>query len=203
MRVSTRGRYGLRAMYELARSFGMGPVPMRAVAKRQELSRKHLHALLTTLRTAGLVHSVRGAAGGFVLAKPPAEIRLGEILKALEGPCEVVHCVTDARTCRRAKHCVARPVWQELKSAIDRLLEDTTLEDLASSGGGRSDWRGTSCGERKAKKNRGLRADSAGGARAERRPRAQGKLTQRRVRDRIGERQRNRRAGRRSASAER
>ena len=78
MRISTRGRYGLRAMFELARSFGGAPVLMSAVAERQDLSRKYLHALLTTLKSAGLVRSVRGAGGGFLLARPPAEIRISE-----------------------------------------------------------------------------------------------------------------------------
>ena len=86
MQISTRGRYGLRAMFELARGFGQDPLLMSTVAERQGLSRKYLHTLLTTLKTAGLVRSVRGAGGGFVLARPPAEIKLSEVITALEGP---------------------------------------------------------------------------------------------------------------------
>ena len=86
MRMSTKGRYGLRAMFELACQTDAGPVTVAAVAQRQELSRKHLHTLLTALKSAGLVHSVRGPGGGFALARAPERIRLSEILEAVEGP---------------------------------------------------------------------------------------------------------------------
>ncbi len=130
MRVSTRGRYGLRAMFELARGFGEGPLLMSDIAERQGLSRKHLHALLTYLKSAGLVRSVRGPGGGFVLTRSPDQIRLSEVLRALEGPLSLVDCVADRRSCDRANRCAARGVWQKLSGAIEEVLDGVTLEDL-------------------------------------------------------------------------
>ena len=131
MRISTRGRYGLRAMLELARRFGEGPLLMSTIAQEQQLSRKHLHALLTALRSAGLVCSIRGPGGGFVLARSPVQIELSQVLRALEGPLSLVDCVADERTCNRTNHCVARGVWQKLSGAIEEVLDGVTLEDLA------------------------------------------------------------------------
>ena len=130
MRISTKGRYGLRAMFELAQGFGEGPLLMSTIAERQGLSRKHLHALLTTLKTAGLVQSVRGPGGGFVLARAPGQIRLSEVLHALEGPFSLVPCVTDRKSCDRVRRCAARGVWQDLSNAIEEVLDGATLQDL-------------------------------------------------------------------------
>ena len=130
MRISTKGRYGLRAMFELARAFGEGPLLMSAIAERQGLSRKHLHALLTSLKSAGLVRSIRGPGGGFVLTRAPGLIRLSEVLRALEGPLALVYCVPDRRACDRVNRCAARKVWQELSRAIEEVLDGATLEDL-------------------------------------------------------------------------
>jgi Rrf2 family protein len=134
MRISTRGRYGLRAMLELARSFGEAPVLMSAIAARQGLSRKHLHTLLTSLKSAGLVRSVRGPGGGFVLSRSPDRIRLSEILHALEGPLSLVHCVADKRECERSNGCPAHNVWQQLSKTIESTLDSVTLKDLVSPG---------------------------------------------------------------------
>jgi Rrf2 family cysteine metabolism transcriptional repressor len=130
MQISTRGRYGLRAMFELAQGFGHTPVLMSTVAERQSLPPKYLHALLTRLKTAGLVRSMRGSGGGFVLTRPPAEIRLREILCALEGPLSLVACIADKRACNRANRCPARRVWQDIADAVDDALENVTLQDL-------------------------------------------------------------------------
>ena len=130
MRISTRGRYGLRALLELARRFGEAPVLMSTLAQRQGLSRKYLHALLTALKSADLVHSVRGPGGGFVLARPPAQIKLSEILHAAEGPLSLVDCVADRRACNKAKRCPARRVWRDLAGAIEGVLANITLGDL-------------------------------------------------------------------------
>jgi Rrf2 family protein len=130
MKMSTRGRYGLRAMFELARAFGRAPLLMSTVAERQGLSRKYLHTLLTTLKNAGLVRGVRGAGGGFHLTRPPAQIKLSEVLRALEGPLSFVECVTDKRACERSDRCPTRRVWQQLAGAVDSVLDNATLEDL-------------------------------------------------------------------------
>ncbi|MFH1748281.1 MAG: Rrf2 family transcriptional regulator [Planctomycetota bacterium] len=130
MRISTRGRYGLRAMFELAQVFGQAPVLMSTVAERQNLSRKYLHTLLTALKAAGLVRGVRGAGGGFVLTRPPEEIRLSDVLRALEGPLSLVDCVADKRACDRSSRCPARRVWRELAGAVENVLDNVTLADL-------------------------------------------------------------------------
>jgi Rrf2 family protein len=119
-------------MFELARGFGQAPVLMSTVAERQGLSRKYLHALLTALKAAGLVRSVRGAGGGFVLTRPPEEIRLSDVLHALEGPLSLVDCVTDKQACDRSNRCPARWVWEELADAIDDVLDNVTLGDLVA-----------------------------------------------------------------------
>ena len=143
MRVSTRGRYGLRAMFELARDFGEAPVLLSTVAERQGLSRKYLHTLLTTLKSAGLVRSVRGARGGFLLARRPAEITLSEIVRALEGPFSLMDCVADQTVCDRVNRCPTRQVWQELSDAVENMLDNVTLEDLVTRQGRRRSLLGT------------------------------------------------------------
>jgi len=135
VRISTKARYGLRAMLELARCHGQAPVLMATVAERQDLSRKYLHALLTRLKTAGLVRSQRGIGGGFVLARPPDEIRLGDIIRALEGPLVLVDCVGDPRACRRSKDCAARGVWQRLAETVENRLDSVTLAEMARPNG--------------------------------------------------------------------
>jgi Rrf2 family transcriptional regulator, cysteine metabolism repressor len=132
IRLSTKGRYGVRAMIELAEKFGQGPVLVRSIAEHQEISTKYLHALLAALKAAKLVRSVRGSGGGYALVRPPAEIRLDEILQALEGPLSIVDCVLDSSVCDRACHCAARDTWAEVSHAIESTLAGITLEDLLS-----------------------------------------------------------------------
>jgi Rrf2 family protein len=135
MRISTKGRYGLRAMFELARCYSEGPLVMSAIAERQGLSRKHLHELLTCLTSAGLVRGIRGPGGGFVLTRLPGDIRLSEVLRALEGPLALVQCVSDRRACKRVNRCAARKVWHRLSRAIEEILDGATLEDLVDGEG--------------------------------------------------------------------
>jgi Rrf2 family protein len=119
-------------MLALARSFGEAPVVMADLAEREGLSRKYLHALLTGLKAAGLARSVRGAGGGFVLARDPSEIKLKEIMQASEGSLCLVDCVEDQRACDRANGCSARGVWQELSGVIDSTLDSITLADVVA-----------------------------------------------------------------------
>jgi Rrf2 family cysteine metabolism transcriptional repressor len=130
MKISTRGRYGLRAMLELAQNFEDGPVLMKKIAEKQEISMKYLHTLLTMLKAAGLVHSVRGAGGGYSLTRPPSEIKVSEVVRVLEGSLSPVECVKDRSLCKRAELCVARDVWSDLGEAIETLLSGLTLDDL-------------------------------------------------------------------------
>lgn len=130
MKLSTRGRYGTRAMLELALNEGKGPVSLKDIAKNQEISLQYLEHLITPLISGGLIKSTRGARGGVALAKPAGDIRLSEILLLLEGSNAPVECVDKAEACRRAKTCAARDVWTEIKIAINGVLEAISLQDL-------------------------------------------------------------------------
>ena len=131
MRISTKGRYGLRALLVLARNFGQGPTLASGIAAQEEVSPKYLHALLNSLRTAGLVRSVRGSGGGYMLARSPNEIRLDEVIIALEGPIELVDCVGSPEICKRSATCPAHKVWTQLSDDLHRGLKRLTLADLA------------------------------------------------------------------------
>ena len=130
MRLSTKGRYGARAMLDLALNFGKDPVLLRDIARRQEVSEKYLEHSISALRKAGLVRSVRGARGGYILAKSPSEIRLSKIMEVLEGSMAPVDCVDDPQVCHRANLCVTRDIWVKMKEAIDNILKSTTLQDM-------------------------------------------------------------------------
>ena len=118
-------------MLDLALNLGKEPVLLRDIATRQEVSEKYLEHSMSSLRNAGLVRSIRGARGGYILAKLPSEIRLSEIMEVLEGSMAPVECVDDTEVCHRADLCVTRDIWVKMKEAIDNILESTTLEDLA------------------------------------------------------------------------
>ena len=130
MRLSTKARYGVRAMLSLALDYGRGPIPLKEVAEQQEISEKYLEHLMASLRSAGLVRSVRGTHGGYLLAKSPSQIRLDEVVRVLEGSIAPVECVDDASLCGRVGLCVTRDVWGELKEAMESVLASTTLQDL-------------------------------------------------------------------------
>ena len=130
MKLSTRGRYGTRALLELALNWGGGPVLLKDVAQRQQISLHYLEHLITPLIAAGLVRSTRGARGGVSLARPPQEIRLSDVIQLLEGSIAPVECVNNPETCPRSDFCATRDLWSELKKAVDGVLESTTLQDL-------------------------------------------------------------------------
>ncbi len=130
MRLSTKGRYGARAMLDLALNFGKDPVLLRDIARRQEVSEKYLEHSISALRKAGLVRSIRGARGGYILAKSSSEIKLSEIMEVLEGSMAPVDCVDDPQVCHRANLCVTRDIWVKMKEAIDNILESITLQDM-------------------------------------------------------------------------
>ena len=110
---------------------GLGPVLLKDIARRQHLSERYLENLIILLKTAGLVTSARGARGGFALARPPAEIRLSEIIQTVEGSIAPVECVDSPEACSRSDLCVTRDVWTGIKRATGGILESTTLEDLS------------------------------------------------------------------------
>ncbi|MDI6869988.1 MAG: Rrf2 family transcriptional regulator [Bacillota bacterium] len=133
MRLSTRGRYGLKAMIDLAMHAGQGPVPLKAVAERQGISEHYLEQLMSTLRKAGLVVSVRGSQGGYGLAREAAEITAGDIIRALEGPIAPVECVDESggTPCDRLEQCATYTVWRRLRDAMVEVLDAMTLAELA------------------------------------------------------------------------
>ncbi len=130
MKLSTRGRYGVRTLLDLALHQDEGLVLLKDIARRQEFSLPYLEHLIAPLIAAGLMKSTRGARGGVSLVKPPAEIKLGEAVQLLEGPIAPVDCVNDPALCHRAASCVTRDIWIEMKRAISRVLDSTTLQDL-------------------------------------------------------------------------
>ena len=133
MRLSTKGRYGIRAMLVLARRYGEGPVPLKEIAEIESLSEAYLEQLVSELRKAGLVRSVRGAQGGYLLAKDPAIITTGDIIRVLEGPIGPVQCVVEfpgTDTCDCAESCVERLLWKRLRDSMVQVLDSITLADL-------------------------------------------------------------------------
>ena len=130
MKLTTKGRYGTRLMLDLALHFGEQPVFLKDAAKRQEISEKYLWHLVPPLKNAGLITSVRGAHGGYSLARPPAHITLKEILLAVEGPITFVTCVDDSAVCKRSEMCATRDIWSELSEKFLKILESGTLEDI-------------------------------------------------------------------------
>ena len=120
----------MRAMLDLALHYGEGPILLKDVAKRERISERYLEQIILPLKAAGLVNSTRGARGGFILAKPPSQIRLIEVMQVSEGSIAPVECVSDPEVCSHASLCVTRDIWSEMKKAMDGILESTTLQDL-------------------------------------------------------------------------
>ena len=139
MRISTRGRYGLRALVDMALHADSGPVALREIAERQGVSESYLEQVFANLRKAGLITALRGAQGGYILNQPASEITIGTILRILEGPITPVQCTNQAETCcGREKQCVTRPLWVELERLINDFLDHITLQDLVDKAPGKS-----------------------------------------------------------------
>ena len=130
MQLSTKGRYGSRAMLDLAGRYGQGPVMVREIAGRQQLSEKYLEQILSELRKAGLVVSFQGKKGGFQLARSPHEITLHQVLEVLEGSFAPVRCVDDETFCNRIAQCAMRDIWRNLRDAQVSVLSKLTLDKL-------------------------------------------------------------------------
>jgi len=130
VRLSTRTRYAVRAMLELALNKSNAPIRLRTIASRQDISIKYLEQLMATLKTAGFVRSVRGSKGGYILAKPPNQIKLDRLFNCLEGPGTIVECIENNSFCNRAADCAPRLLWAQLQAAMMRVLKSTTLQDL-------------------------------------------------------------------------
>ncbi len=132
MKVTTRGRYALRAMLDLALHDSGGPVLRREIAERQELSPDYVAQLFRQLRNNGLVVGVKGPSGGYLLARDPELIRIGEIVRAVEGPIAAVDCVLPMYKdpCHRLDHCIAHRLWLDLSATMAEFLDSITLADI-------------------------------------------------------------------------
>ena len=131
MKLSTRGRYGIHAMFDLALQYSSGiPQPTKAIAERERIPDAYLEQLIATLRKAGLVTSVRGAQGGYMLARPPQDITVGEILRVMEGDLASVDCLEEASVCDKACACPTRLVWQKIHTGVNAIVDGITLADM-------------------------------------------------------------------------
>jgi len=129
MKLSTKGRYGIKAMVDLAIHCGEEPVSIKSIAERQNISEYYLEQLFSPLRKANIIKSIRGAQGGYVLGREPMDITMAEIMEVLEGPVEISDCLEE-NTCSNIECCATRGFWARIKESIDSVLESTTLQDL-------------------------------------------------------------------------
>ncbi|MBD8069262.1 cysteine metabolism transcriptional regulator CymR [Bacillus sp. PS06] len=125
MKISTKGRYGLTIMIELAKNHGEGPTSLKSIAQTHNLSEHYLEQLIAPLRNARLVKSIRGAYGGYILGEEPSNITAGDIIRVLEGPISPVEVLEDEEPAKRQ-------LWIRIRDAVKDVLDNTTLEDLAS-----------------------------------------------------------------------
>jgi len=130
MKISTKGQYGLRALVDLAAHDDGKPVLLGRIAQRQQLSKRYLERLFTMLRDRGIVRSVRGAAGGYVMNRAPQDVTVAEVLETLEGPLTPVDCINDPAQCKIRDRCITHELWVELEETIRHTLNSITLEDL-------------------------------------------------------------------------
>ncbi|GAM16142.1 MULTISPECIES: Rrf2 family transcriptional regulator [Bacillaceae] len=125
MKISTKGRYGLTIMIELAKKYGEGPISLKSIAQTNDLSEHYLEQLVAPLRNAGLVKSIRGAYGGYILSSEPSTISAGDIIRVLEGPISIVEGIEDEEPAKRE-------LWTRIRDAVKDVLDNTTIEDLAN-----------------------------------------------------------------------
>jgi Rrf2 family cysteine metabolism transcriptional repressor len=130
MKLSTRSRYGMRVLLDLALRDGGQPVPLKEIARKQHISLLYLEHIIAPLIAAGMLRSTRGAHGGVRLTRPPKDVKLSEVVGLLEGSIAPVDCVNDPKVCERSPICATRDVWIEMKNAMDGVLESRTLMDL-------------------------------------------------------------------------
>lgn len=119
-------------MLELASHYGEGPIELREIARKENISLKYLEQVIIPLRSAGLVKSVRGSKGGYSLAKPPSEISLNDLVEILEGPIDLTACLRDPKACQRSSSCVTRDIWKEVSDTIYRIFHGITLEEMVN-----------------------------------------------------------------------
>lgn len=130
LRLSTKGQYGVRAMFEIARGYEKGPITIKEISEKQDVSVAYLEQILNKLRKADLIRSVKGPGGGYVLSKAPEGISIGVILRELEGPVAITSCLDPKEGCMRVDGCVTHLLWKALGENIEAFLDKMTLKDL-------------------------------------------------------------------------
>jgi transcriptional regulator, Rrf2 family len=130
MIISTKGRYALKAVFEIAISDNTAPLPLSVISERTDLSELYLEQIFSVLKKKGVVKSLRGAQGGYFLTKEPKDISVGEIIKALEGELSPSKCVEDDGYCNMLDRCPTYMIWDNIKKAIDDVVDNTTVADM-------------------------------------------------------------------------
>ncbi len=130
MKLTTKGRYGTRALLDIALNSQDGPVTLKEIARRQQIPLSYLEHLISPLVEGGVIRSTRGVGGGVSLARSPGEIRLSEVIGLLENSTALAECVDNPQVCSRSEFCATRDIWRELKAAMDEFLQSRTLDDL-------------------------------------------------------------------------
>jgi Rrf2 family transcriptional regulator, cysteine metabolism repressor len=132
MKLSTKGRYGVTAMFDLAIKYGQGPISIKEISERQSISEPYLEQLFASLRKAGLVNSIRGAQGGYVLAYKPLDITVGQIIRTLEGPIAPTECVSEKEPllCNKSDICITKSIWENIRDSINDVIDNITLSDM-------------------------------------------------------------------------
>ena len=130
MKLSTRGRYGIQTMYDLALNADNGPRSIKAIAERGGMPEAYLEQLIAALKRSGLVTSTRGAQGGYMLARPADAISVGDVLRVLEGGLNLVNCLDGEDCCDRACACPSRTVWMKLRDGMNAIVDGITLQDM-------------------------------------------------------------------------
>ncbi|WP_026884320.1 RrF2 family transcriptional regulator [Clostridium akagii] len=129
MKLSTKGKYGVKAMVDLAINFGKAPISIKNISMRQHISEYYLEQLFSQLRKAKLIKSVRGAQGGYILNKEPKDITVSDVFDVLEGPIEISDCI-EGEVCSNSSCCASRILWEKLKESIDTVTKTMTLQDM-------------------------------------------------------------------------
>lgn len=132
MKLSTKGRYGVKAMVDLAIHYGDEPSSIKKISERQGISEYYLEQLFSPLRKAHLIRSIRGAQGGYILSRHPKYIKVRDIMEVLEGPIEISDCIDDTKgnSCNNIGRCATRILWSKIRDSIDSVMESTTLQDI-------------------------------------------------------------------------
>jgi Rrf2 family protein len=131
MKLSSRFRYGLRLLVDLARNYKKGPVLLKNIAECEKISKKYLEQIVILLRTAGIISATRGAKGGYYLIRDPKKIKMVDIYRILEGSFAPVECIDNPKSCTLIRRCPTRKLWSKLRSQIERAFENQTLADVA------------------------------------------------------------------------